>query len=69
MERIDKLKQVLQILLEVRNSFSNEEKRCDHCNMITFLDWNEKQMRDQINGAISRVEKVIDRLKRLNEQV
>lgn len=63
-DRIEKLKKALQYLTEVRDGFSDEEKCCNHCGVATFVNWNEKQMRDQINGSISRLEKVISRLKR-----
>lgn len=63
-DRQNRLTAAIQAILEVRDSFPKNEKICCECGMTTFANWNEKQIRDQLNGSISRLEKVIDRIKR-----
>ncbi len=67
-ERTYKLRAAVNLIIQVRDSFSNEKKTCDHCGMVTFPAWNDKQMRDQLNGAITRLQKVEERMLRADLQ-
>lgn len=61
-ERQNKLRAAERLILQVRDSFSNEEKICECCGMVAFVNWNEKQMRDQLNGAVTRLQRVTERM-------
>ncbi len=61
-ERTTKLRAATALILQVRDSFSNEKVICECCGMVSFPHWNEKQMRDQLNGAITRLERVEERM-------
>lgn len=57
-ERERKLRQAIAIVAEVRDSFSTEKEVCPHCGFEKFVYWDERQTRDQLNGALSRLERV-----------
>lgn len=65
-ERTNKLKAAEALITQVRESLSSEQKKCDCCGAVRFVDWNDKQMRDQLNGAIHRLQQVG---RRINEPV
>jgi hypothetical protein len=56
------LKQAWNLLRAVRNSFPNTRSECPHCGAERFEEWNEHQLREQLNGAITRIERVRDRV-------
>ncbi len=61
-ERSSKLRAAAALILQVRNSFSNEQETCECCGTVKFVHWNDKQMRDYLNGAITRLERVEERM-------
>ena len=61
-KREQRLALAKRIILEVRDSFCNEKTICERCGHENFTSWNEHQLRDQLNGAVTRLERVIERM-------
>lgn len=65
-EKLAKLNLAESILDSVSATLNNERTVCQCCGMEKFTFWNERQMREQLNGAITRIGRVKERL--LNHQ-
>lgn len=63
-ERAERLALARNLILEVRESFPNEKETCECCGFVKFKDWNHKQLRDQLSGAVHRLEVVYERMVR-----
>lgn len=63
-ERVEKLALAAQIITEVRDSLNNERLICECCGFERFIDYNDRQMREQLNGAVTRLARVSDRMTR-----
>ncbi len=63
-EREKKLKQAEQLILEVRDDISNESVICKCCGFRKFISHNNHQLREQLNGAITRIVRVYERAER-----
>ncbi len=61
-ERANKLLEAARIILEVRDSFSNTKFKCECCGFARFTDHHKHLMREQLNGAITRINRVNDRM-------
>jgi hypothetical protein len=61
-ERIEHLQTALRLLTEVRDSLVTQTERCPCCGFEKYTDWNERQARDQLNGAITRCIRVAERI-------
>lgn len=64
MSNEEKLLAAKKLILEVRDSLNNKQERCSCCGAERFVDWNERQMRENLNGAVTRIDRVIDRATR-----
>jgi hypothetical protein len=60
---MDRLEVAKRLVTAVRDSYVSEGKVCDCCGMITFVDWNAKQLREQLNGVLIRLENIQKRIK------
>ena len=57
----EKLAIALVLITEIRDGISNEKQTCECCGMVKFADWNNHQMRENLNAAITRLERVMKR--------
>jgi hypothetical protein len=57
------------LITAARDSFSTESQICDSCGHQLFADWNAKQLRDQLNGALTRVARVLERASPEKERI
>jgi hypothetical protein len=62
-ERAQKLEDLICQIIEARDTFHNETAVCPSCGAERFLFWNDRQMRDQLNGAVTRLTRVVERMK------
>lgn len=62
-EREDFLAHAEKVLTAVRDSFNAETYRCPCCKTDRYQNWHEQKCRDQLNGALSRINHVRERLK------
>lgn len=63
-ERIAQLIKAASLIEEVAQTFSSEKEVCSCCGLSKYVNWNERSMRDELNGAINRCKKIIDRIER-----
>jgi hypothetical protein len=61
-QRAQYLEFAKELILAVRDSFSTEKEVCECCGFERFKNWNERQLRDQLNGAVTRLENVEKRM-------
>jgi transposase len=57
MSNEEKLMEAKRLILEVRDTFNNTQERCSCCGAERFVNWNQRQMRDQLNGAVTRIDR------------
>lgn len=61
-EQIRLVIQARDLLIQVQDSIPNEFTTCDCCGMKTHKSFVEKQMKDNLSGAITRTERILGRL-------
>lgn len=61
----EKLLEANRLILEVQETFNNQQEQCPCCGAERFVAWNERQMREQLNGAMTRIGRVIERMNRV----
>jgi len=59
MSRQQKLQQAIDLIKEIQETFSDEKKVCECCGFESYVNWGDKQSIDQLNGAITRLERVM----------
>lgn len=63
--KVERLRIIAETLREIGAELDVASTRCHDCGTRKWRNWDEKQAVDQIDGALSRVEKVV-RLIRLS---
>jgi hypothetical protein len=61
-EKTNKLRAAEALITQVRDVLNNEKSTCECCKISKYINWDEKQMYDQLNGAISRLQQVGSRI-------
>lgn len=69
MNRIENLEEAYQLITEVRESLNSKSRVCPHCEMKKHENWEERKLRDILNGVLNRLEKTAERLQELELEV
>lgn len=54
-DQLKRLNIAKKLVLEVRDTLSNEKAICECCGMTRWLDLDEYQMRELLNGVVNRI--------------
>lgn len=60
LELKDRLERLIGLLTDARDSVVVEGRRCPACNFQVFEDWQRRQVRDHLSGALTRVQKALE---------
>lgn len=67
-EQMQLVVQARDLLIRVHDSIPNDFTTCDCCGMKTFKSFREKQMKDNLGGAITRAERILGRLSQIENE-
>ena len=67
-EQIRLVVKARDLLIQVHDSIPNEFTTCECCGMKTFKSFREKQMKDNLGGAITRTERILGRLSQIENE-
>lgn len=61
-ERVAKLEQARRLIEQVRDSLSLDSSVCECCGLTKYHNFDQYQVREQLNAAINRLTKTGERI-------